>query len=53
MAYIKYQFSLYQQTVIKISDSIVSSSTPKFSATRYWEYTYMVTIRGVEPRLLG
>lgn len=49
MAHIKYQFSLDQQTVTKTSDYLVSSSTPKFSATRYWEYTYMVVVAGFEP----
>ena len=29
----------HQRTITKESDSIVSSSTPNFSATRYWEHT--------------
>ena len=32
--------SLCPKNVTKKSDSFVSSSTPSFSATRYWEYTY-------------
>lgn len=31
--------SLCPKNVTKKSDSFVSSSTPSFSATRYWEYT--------------
>ena len=29
-----------QRMVAQESDSLVSSSTPSFSATRYWEYTF-------------
>ena len=32
--------SLYPKNVTKTSDCIVSSSTPSFSATRYWKSTY-------------
>ena len=32
--------SLYPKNVTKKSDSFVSSSTPSFSATRYWKSTY-------------
>ena len=37
--------SLCPKNVTKKSDSFVSSSTPSFSATRYWEYTLWWTWR--------
>ena len=53
-AHIKTPATIYnQKTVAKKSDFFVSSSTPNFSATRYWGYTFMATPTGLEPVYLA